>query len=69
MEAKSNPEHPSYKYVASMAMETFRNEPIIFVEWGAKLRKLTQCVNEAYAGTAKGYDTSWNTATSTAPQQ
>eukprot|EP00969_Alexandrium_andersonii_P234962 10374167-Alexandrium_andersonii.AAC.1 len=38
VEAKSNPEHPWYKHVTPVAMETFRNEPSIFAERGAILR-------------------------------
>eukprot|EP00969_Alexandrium_andersonii_P135825 6009165-Alexandrium_andersonii.AAC.1 len=51
-----------------MAMDVSQNEPSIFVEGGGKLWKLTQCVNEACKGAAKGYDTSWDIAKSPAPQ-
>eukprot|EP00969_Alexandrium_andersonii_P152935 6762459-Alexandrium_andersonii.AAC.1 len=39
-----------------MVTEVLRNEPSIFVEWGATLSKLTRSVLAAFEGTAKGSD-------------
>eukprot|EP00969_Alexandrium_andersonii_P262300 11595824-Alexandrium_andersonii.AAC.1 len=62
IDAKSSPEYPSYKYALPIALGALWKQPSIFVESGACLRKLARCVNEAFAGTAKGYDEGRNPA-------
>eukprot|EP00969_Alexandrium_andersonii_P140324 6207845-Alexandrium_andersonii.AAC.1 len=52
-----------------MATEVLRNEPSISVEWGAKLWKLTMCVNEACDGVAKVFGSNGDPATSRDPQR
>eukprot|EP00969_Alexandrium_andersonii_P329283 14550322-Alexandrium_andersonii.AAC.1 len=69
IEAKSRPYYPTYKYVTSMATEVLRNEPSVFVEWGASLWRLTRSVLEAYGGAVKGNDENGNPVTSGEPQR
>eukprot|EP00969_Alexandrium_andersonii_P159328 7039726-Alexandrium_andersonii.AAC.1 len=50
-----------------MALGALRNEPSIFVEWGACLKKPARCVDEAFAGAAKGVDEGHNPVRSKGP--
>eukprot|EP00969_Alexandrium_andersonii_P227872 10063618-Alexandrium_andersonii.AAC.1 len=63
---KSTPEHAEYMYFTTPAMEALRNEPSIYVEWGADAWNLVDLINEARIGEAKDVDEHGNKIDSSA---